>query len=90
MERREWKTPEDWLHIMRTAAGKARYYHHRVLLAGGKVSQRTLRSLNAEHRESVEEAVNEAVTKLSGKPRILVLPEASNSLPLERYHKQAS
>jgi len=87
MERREWKTPEDWLHIMRASAGRARYYYHRVLLAGGKVSPRTLRSLNAEQRESAEEAVKEAVSKAGGKPRFLVLPEASHTLPLERFHK---
>ncbi|MEM3045571.1 MAG: lactate racemase domain-containing protein [Candidatus Bathyarchaeia archaeon] len=89
MERREWRTPEDWLHIMRASAGKARYYYHRVLLAGGKASPRTLRGLNAEHRESLEEAVREALNRAGGKPRVLILPEATTTLPLEHYHKEA-
>lgn len=88
MERREWEKPEDWLHIMRAAAGKARYWHHKLILTGERVSKEVIENLGASYIEAPEEAVRLALKPYIGsKPRVLILPEALKTLPMEKFHR---
>jgi nickel-dependent lactate racemase len=88
MERRDWENPEDWLHIMRASARKARYWDHKIILTGGRPSKELIENLEASYVESPEEAVRCALKPYLGlKPRVLILPEATKTVPMEQFHR---
>lgn len=62
-------------------------YETHVTLVGGKVSERLLKQLSMHHVASLDGTLEEAIRRYGRGPRMLVLPDAPSTLPLERLHR---
>lgn len=90
-ERRNWDMPRKEFHLQRRKLWSEHhvrrpFFDHDVILTGGKVHNRVLKRYGARNSLSPAEAVNEAIERHGNNARVLVMPKAASTLPLERFH----
>jgi len=90
-ERRNWDMPRKEFHLQRRKLWSEHhtrrpFFDHNVILTGGKVHNRILKRYGAKNSLSPDEALAEAIERHGKGGRVLVMPKAVSTLPLERFH----
>ena len=90
-ERRNWDLSRYDFHMRRRSLWSEHhvrrpFFDHNVILVGGKVSSRILKRYNATNTISLNDAIDEAIERHGKTARVLVIPEAESTLPLEKFH----
>ncbi len=90
-ERRNWDMPRKEFHLQRRKLWSEHhvrrpFFDHNVILTGGKVHDRILKRYGAKNSLSLGEALDEAIERHGQNARLLVMPKAASTLPLEKLH----
>ena len=93
-ERRNWDISRHAFHMRRRSLWSEHhvrrpFFDHNVILVGGKISPRILKRYNATNTIPLNDAINEAIERHGKNARMLVMPEAASTLPLEKFHETA-
>jgi len=87
-ERRNWNMPRKEFHLQRRRLWSEHhvrrpFFDHDVILTGGRVHNRILKRYGARNSLSLSEALDEALERHGKGVRVLVMPKANSTLPLE-------
>ena len=91
-ERRNLDMPRKEFHLQRRKLWSEHhvrrpFFDHNVILTGGKVHNRILKRYGAKNTLAINEALGEATERHGKNARVLVMPKAVSTLPLERLHQ---
>ena len=91
-ERRNWDLSRHAFHMRRRSLWSEHhvrrpFFDHDVILVGGKISPRILKRYNATNTIPLNEAIDVAIERHGKNARVLVMPEAASTLPLEKFHE---